>query len=345
MTQKRFKQKTFTLTKILLAVGLLLTVFVLGIDVFLLIFAGILLSILLVTLSEALSDRTSLSRNFSLAIVVVVMLLFCAISSYFFFPSLAKQIDNLTEVLPQSIEPIQDFLYRYEWTRQLLTGADIDASTLTQGGFLSQLTGAASATINLIASFFIMMFIALYLAFEPETYLNGLIRLFPLERRERLQQVLMEVGNTLKWWLLGRIASMAIVGILTVVGLMILDIPMALSLGFIAGLLSFIPNIGPILSAVPAILIGFTISPQTALYVMALYMIVQAIENYLITPFIQQKTVNLPPALALAIQVIAGVLFGFLGLTLSAPLAAGAMVAINRLYIQDVLGDRRSHLF
>ena len=201
-----------------------------------------------------------------------------------------------------------------------------------------------SSTINLIASFFIVLFIAIYLSFEPEIYLNGFVKLFPIDRRKRICEVLLEVGQALKWWLLGRIASMAIVGVLTVIGLLILSVPMAFSLGFIAGLLTFIPNIGPILAAVPAVLIGFTISPQTAFYVILLYVIVQAIENYLITPFIQQKTVHLPPALALAIQVIAGVLFGFLGLTLSAPLAAGAMVALNRLYIQDVLGDKRSSL-
>ena len=129
MTQKRFKQKTFTLTKVLVAVGLLLTIFVLGIDVFLLLFAGILLALLLVTLGEVVSTLTSFSRNISLVLVIMFVVLFFSISSYFFFPSLAKQIDNLTEVLPQSIEPVKDFLYQYQWTRQLLTGTDLDASS------------------------------------------------------------------------------------------------------------------------------------------------------------------------------------------------------------------------
>lgn len=339
MNRRRFQQQTFTLTKIFISLGVLLTIFVLGIQVFLLIFAGILIAILLSALSTFLSRKTRLNEKFSLGLVILSLLLFFGISSYFFFPSLVQQISNLREVLPESMATIRAFLAQYEWGRQMNSGLNFDFDAIS-GNVLSGISGAATATFSALASLFIVFFIALYLAVDPDTYVRGFVRLFPLQQRERVEEVLYETGHTLKWWLLGRLLSMAAVGVLTFFSLTFLQVPMAFSLSFIVALLTFIPNIGPIIAAIPAVMIGFSVSPKTSLYIIILYMAVQGVENYLITPIIQRRTVNLPPALALAVQVIGGVLFGFLGLTLSTPLAAAAMVLIERVYIQDTLGDR-----
>jgi predicted PurR-regulated permease PerM len=341
MYRRRFQQQTFTLTKIFISVGVLLTIFVLGIQVFLLIFAGILIALLLDALSHALSRVIHSQRKVSLLLVIVALFLMFGVSSYFFFPSLVQQISNLREVLPESVSTIRDFLNQYQWGRQILSGINVDLETFS-GDVLSGISGAASATLNAFAGIFIIFFIALYLAIDPDPYVKGFIRLFPLERRKRVAEILFETGHTLKWWLLGRVLAMAAVGVLTVIGLSVLQVPMAFSLSFINALFTFIPNIGPIIAAIPAVLIGFSISPETSLYIAILYLIIQGIENYLITPIIQRKTVNLPPALALGIQVIGGVLFGFLGLALSTPLAAAALVIIDRVYIQDTLGDTGS---
>jgi predicted PurR-regulated permease PerM len=341
MRRKKLQQQKFTITKILISIGILITIFVLGIQVFLLIFAGILIAILLDSLRSTLSSRIHISKNASLFLVILFLFLFFGISSYFFFPSLVEQISNLREVLPNSITTVRDFLNQYEWGRQLLSGINVDLESFS-GDVLSGISGAASATLNAFAALFIIFFISLYLVIDPDPYLKGFIRLFPLDRRKRVAEILFETGHTLKWWLLGRVLAMAAVGVLTVIGLSILQVPMAFSLSFINALFTFIPNIGPIIAAIPAVLIGFSISPETSLYIGILYLIIQGIENYLITPIIQRKTVNLPPALALGIQVIGGVLFGFLGLTLSTPLAAAALVIIDRVYIQDTLGDTSS---
>lgn len=130
---------------------------------------------------------------------------------------------------------------------------------------------------------------------------------------------------------------MFIVGVLTTLGLWFLSIPMALTLGLLAAILTFIPNIGPIISAIPAILIAITQSPTSAVYVIALYIVIQAVESYVITPLIQGKTIAQPPALVIFSQLIMGLLTGFLGLSLATPLLAALSVIIKRI---DVEKDR-----
>lgn len=132
---------------------------------------------------------------------------------------------------------------------------------------------------------------------------------------------------------------MAVIGVLTTLGLWLLGVPLALTLGILAALLEFIPNFGPILSAVPAVLLALMESPRLALWVILLYLGIQAAESYLITPLVQRRLASLPPVLVIVSQILGGVLFGFLGFALATPLLAFALVLVKRLYIEDRLGD------
>ena len=133
---------------------------------------------------------------------------------------------------------------------------------------------------------------------------------------------------------------MLFIGVLTWIGLLIIGVPLALTLGLIAGLFSFVPNFGPILSAVPAILLAFIDSPTSALYVVILFVAVQLIESNLVTPMIERRTVELPPVLTIAPQLALTILVGAVGLILATPILAVVMVLLQTLYIQDVLGDK-----
>lgn len=132
---------------------------------------------------------------------------------------------------------------------------------------------------------------------------------------------------------------MLMISVVSYLGLLLLDIPLALMLATLAGILTFIPNIGPVISAIPAILLAFTQSPMTALYVFLLYVVIQTIESYLITPLIQQRAVSLPPVLTLSSQVVLGSTLGLLGLILATPLTAAALVLVKLIYVENVLGD------
>ena len=143
-------------------------------------------------------------------------------------------------------------------------------------------------------------------------------------------------------WLGGRFGLMILNGGLTALGLWLLGVPLAPTLGLIAGLLNFVPNFGPWIAAVPAVLIAFLQSPQQALYVALLYLILQSIDAYLLTPLVDRKSVELPPVLTITAQVLLGLAFGFIGLLLASPLTAAAMILVQKLYVEDVIGDRVS---
>jgi predicted PurR-regulated permease PerM len=133
---------------------------------------------------------------------------------------------------------------------------------------------------------------------------------------------------------------MLIVSVATSVGLTLLGVPLALILGIIAGLLDFIPYVGPILAGVPAVLLALTISPDMAVYTLLLFVGIQLVEGYILQPLIEARAVDLAPAMVIVMQLVFGTLFGFAGVALATPLAAGLAVLVEMLYIEDVLGDR-----
>ena len=186
----------------------------------------------------------------------------------------------------------------------------------------------------------IALFIGLYGAVAPRTYRNGLLLLVPGPCRERSGEVLDAAGAMLRGWLIGAFIKMTIVGVVTTAGLALLGIPLALALGLIAFLFEFIPFLGPILAAVPAVLVALTIGPMEAVHVGLLYLGVQVAESYVLTPLIDQRSVHLPPALAITTQVLLGTLLGALGVVFAIPLTALGMVLVRMLYIEDFLGEQ-----
>jgi predicted PurR-regulated permease PerM len=171
-------------------------------------------------------------------------------------------------------------------------------------------------------------------------YSRGLKHLLPLSYRERAGEVLGVIDESLRRWLVGRFALMVINGALTAIGLKLLGIPLALTLGLLAGLLNFVPNFGPWIAAIPAVLIAFLQGPQQALYVAVLYLVLQSVDGYLLTPLVDRRSVELPPVLTITAQVVLGLAFGFICILLASPLTAVALILIKMLYIEDLLGDR-----
>ncbi len=150
--------------------------------------------------------------------------------------------------------------------------------------------------------------IAIFLAFQPDLYRTGFLNLFPNSRRKRLGEVLDELGFTLWWWLMGQLVTMASVGIFIGIGLAILGVPLAGTLGLIAAILSFIPSLGPLISVIPAVMLGLTMSPMMAVWVCLLYLGVQLLEANVITPLVQRKAISLPPAFVLGSELLMGII-------------------------------------
>ena len=320
------------------------------VDILMLIFAAVLIAVFLRGLADLINEKLKISEGAAVLLVSVLIVLLLAGSIALLAPSVADQVRNLRDEFPRSVQNVISYISQFGWGRAILEhlpempSVDEMTNYFSTTSFLSSVGGFFSTTAGMVANFLITILLAIYFAAEPQTYIHGFSKLFPKEKRPRVIEILHEIGETLRWWLIGKIGSMIAIGVLTWIGLSIIGVPLALTLGLIAGLFSFIPNFGPILSAVPAVLLAFIDSPVTALYVIGLYIFVQLIESNLITPWIERQTVELPPALTITSQLILAVLIGGLGLVLATPILAVIMVLIQMIYIQDILGDKNTEI-
>jgi predicted PurR-regulated permease PerM len=206
-------------------------------------------------------------------------------------------------------------------------------------GLTRYLFGFLSSTISVFAGLVLILVLSIYIGADPDTYHDGLMKLFAKPWRKRAGEVLTAISIALRKWLVTQLIAMVVIGVVSTIVLLILGVNAAVPLGVIAGLLEFVPTVGPILSALPAVAMGFVDSPQKALAVIVAYIAIQQMENYLLIPFLMREGVDLPPALTIIAQALMALIFGFLGLLCAVPLLAATMVAVKMLYVQDVVGE------
>jgi len=310
-----------------------------GREVFLLTFAAILLAVLLHGLAQWLSAVTPLSRGWALALVILALAGACVGGVWLFAPGVALQIQQLSQNLSFAIERLRGLLAQYSWGQSLLDSLP-GALTAPGSNLIARATNLFSTALGAVVNMVVVLFLGFYLAASPGLYTGGLVRLLPEQHRQRMCAVLATLGRVLQRWLAGRFLLMAANGLLTSLGLLWLGVPLPWTLGVLAGLLNFIPNLGPVIAAVPALLIALAQSPRQALYVLVLYLVLQSLDGYVFTPLVQRRTVALPPALTIGAQVLLGVLFGGLGVLLATPLAASVLVLVKMLYLHDTLHEQ-----
>lgn len=340
--KSNFIHRTLVFVGIIIAAVLIVLTVLFAHDVLFMFFAAVLLSILFSGLGGLINRLTGIPDGFASILGALLIIGAFAGGIWYITPNVAAQIGDLRRVLPEAVEKISAWLSEFSWgsllLQQLPPLEDL-FERLTTMGFLSRIGGYLTTTIGIIVTGLLIVLLAIYLAFEPQTYAHGFVKLFPKNRRERMREVVEKVGDGLRWWLIGRAISMASVGLITTIGLWYLDVPLALSLGILAGLLTFIENFGPIIAGAPAVLLALSEDPQKALYVVILYFAAQAVENYLILPIVERRAVLLPPVLTITFQLILAVLAGGLGLILATPLLVVVMISVKMLYIEDVLDD------
>ena len=193
------------------------------------------------------------------------------------------------------------------------------------------------STFGIVVNAILIFFVGIFLAVAPQTYREGTVVLFAPERRDQMRALMIRVGDTLWSWLLGRFGSMIVTGLGAWLVLSLIGVPMPGTLGLIAGLLTFIPNIGSLIAFCVTILVALPKGPTTAALVVPAFIGLQLVESYLITPLIQKKQVSLPPAMLISFQALMGVLFGFLGAAVASPLLAATRVIVNELYVKGYL--------
>jgi len=346
-TESSFATKAATASGIVICSLLLLALLYYTFDVVMLVFAAALLAIFLAGLAEIIKPHVKLSDGLCVLLVSAILLAVVGGTIAMLSPSIADQVRHLRDELPKSAISVSNYLSQFGWGRTLieqLPSVEDVKNNINVSSLLSGVGGVFTSTLGALGNIAIVVLLGIYLASEPRFYSEGFVRLFPIDRRPRVTEILHQVYESLRWWLIGKFGSMLFIGFLTWVGLSILGVPIALTLALLAGLLSFIPNFGPIISAIPALLIAFVDSPITAVYVLILYVVVQVVESNLVTPLIERETVELPPALTVVFQLGLASLVGGLGLVLATPLLAMIVVVIQLVYLQDILGDREQAL-
>jgi predicted PurR-regulated permease PerM len=299
----------------------------------LLLFGGVLLAVLLDGMCRPLMRWMGMSKGAALAVVVSAIAGFLVILGWSAGPVLMEQLRQLGTDLSQAItsfgreaadQAAQDGLLRnFDWS-------ELIALLPSPLGIASGASAVASSMFGALTAVLIVIFFGIYLALDPALYLRLVLKLAPDGKRAELREVITEIGAVLHRWLHGQLIAMAIVGGITYVGLLILGIPLALVLALLLGLFEFIPYIGPILGAAPMLLISAEQGLDILLWVFGLYLFVQLLESYVLTPLIQSRAVSLPPVVVIASQLVFGALFGVLGLALATPLVAAASVPLRR---------------
>ncbi|MFP4368381.1 MAG: AI-2E family transporter [Bacteroidota bacterium] len=311
------------------------------VQILLIIFTGILLGVLINGTSDFLVKKTFLNRGAALTVVIVLLALIPSGILWLTGDSIVAQVDKLSEVIQKSISDIKDYLQGKKWGREVIDNfPGIDRLMDFGSKQLGNITGFLASAMNFAMHIVIIVLIAIFLSINPRVYIDNFIILFPRRHRNSVSDLMKSLYTSLKMWLLGRIISMIVVGILTLIGYLIIGLPLALLLAIIAAVLSFIPNIGPILSLLSALPVAFIQGPDKILYVIIVYFAVQTLESYVITPMVQERAVSLPPALLFSAQILLGLVGGGYGLALATPLLVAAIVVIQVLYVQNVLGEK-----
>lgn len=308
--------------------------------VLLTVFAGALLAVFLSGLADRIDEHTPLPRPAALGLVLVGLAGVVAGLWAITGPDLSAQADALVALLPSATERLsarlQDWAEQYAWVRRLVSPSELvpPASSVVGG-----VTNIFSVTMDVLVNVLIILFIGLYGAAAPRPYVESAVSLVPPAGRDRAREVLHALGRALRWWIAGRLTMMAVVGVLTAVGLSLVGIPSPMALGLVAALCSFVPYLGPVLSVGPALLVAFTLGPAKVLSVLLVYGVVQVLESYLIAPLVQERAVHIPPAAVITAQFMGGVAAGAVGVLLATPLAIVVIVLVQTLYVEDVLGD------
>jgi predicted PurR-regulated permease PerM len=302
-----------------------------------LVFGAVLVAVILSLVAYPLRNRLRFPGWAALLTAVVAVIGVFAIAILLFGQQAAEQASTLKEAIPRAWEALLQRLEPLglaEPLRQSTAGMQGDGG----GGILTGVGRFVMSVGGGIADAVLVIVGGIYLAAQPRLYRAGLLKLFPPGSRAKVEQALDDSWTVLRLWLAGRLISMLFIGSLTALGLWILGIPGWLALGVIAFILEFVPFVGPILAAVPAILLALALDPVTALWVAALYLGIQQLEGNVIEPIVQQRAVDLPPALLLFSIVAGGFVFGPPGVIFAAPLTVVLFVMVKRLYVRDALG-------
>lgn len=327
-------KRTAIVSTVVLAILLVCTLFALGWRLWLLLFAAAMVALMLRGLSGRVAKRCGLGSTLSLSLVVAAAIAALVGTAYLLAPRVGAQAQEFVELLPPAAQRLD------RWLDDVPGGAWLAQNVrdgLGDGDQFESARRVATTTYNGVVGIIVVAVAGIYLAIDPRLYTTGFVRLFPVRVRDDAESVLHELGCTLQLFMVGRLASMVFVAAATGVAGWVLGVPAPAVLALIAGIFTFIPYAGPIAAAIPIALLSATSGMQTFAWMMLAYTIAQAIEGFVITPLVGEHTIHMPPVITIAAEVLMAALFGPIGVIVSVPLAAAAMVLVRRVYVERIL--------
>lgn len=326
----------------LAVIAVLLTLLVLGwtASSLLVLFAGVLFAAFLDACSRAVKPVLPVPHVWRLSVVIAVLTVLSIWGIFRGALSLPAQVRSLVAVMEQQLGVLQERLLSYG-IEFLGTDAKPTLSSLLPEH--NQLFGHAQfafgTATSFLASAIVVIFVGIMLAYDPRAYRESIVVFVPLDRRARVRAVMDEMGRALRLWLVAQAVRMLILGVATWIALYWLGIPGAFVLGLQAGLLNFIPYLGPIIAGIPIGLVAMPLGVPMLVWAVGIYTVIQTIEGYIIGPIVQRSAANIAPAWTLIGLVLLGAVFGTLGIALGMPLMAIGRIAAMRFYVEDWLGD------
>jgi len=334
--RERFKTDWDFVRRVLIALGLGALAYLLYsiTDVLLLVFAAVLFAVVLQSFAAFLSRRARVPERWSLMAAVILVVLIAGGILFLFGAQMRGQIAQLSERLPLAVNTFAKEFGVQDVTQQAQEMMGGNAPTLAR-----QIAGFGFTALGALADLLLVVVAAIYMASEPRLYRKGLVKLFPKSQHQRVDDALEAAGHGLTLWFHGQLISMLIVGTLSTLAYWLIGLPGALALGLIAGVTNFIPLLGPIIGAVPAVLIAFSAEGSALMWTLLAALVIQQIEGNVIMPIVERRAVQLPPALALFAIVAAGLLFGFMGVFLAVPITVVVFILVKKLYVRQTLGE------
>lgn len=328
-----FVKKVWIVGLIFSLIATVLLIFEATFDMLILVLAGALIACYFRGLSALIHRKLKWNSKISLAVSVIISFLIISGIFYLVGATVSSDSAEIQESLPKMVDEVEQQLQASEIGLGIIEQAKGITSSKEFSTFLSTFF---KTTLGGITNIYIVILVGIFFTVAPKIYADGIVQLVPPRNRNKAEDLMNHLGSGLKRWLAGKFIAMLAVFILTAIGLIILDIPMWLTLAILAGLLNFIPNFGPLAAAVPAVLVGMAESPNTALLIAVLYLVVQIFESSFITPKAQQKLIQIPPALIILAQVFMGALTGIWGIIFATPLVLIIIIVVQELYIEPM---------
>lgn len=288
-------------------------------------------------------ERRGVKHGFAIAITILLLLVLVGGFFALIVPGIADQLQQLNQLLPQAVERLQIWI---GWLQNRIPGqalgrlnAVIEQLQTFLGQFVGNLFSFLTNIVTLVLSLLLFVALTIMLLANPSQYRRVFILAFPAFYRRRVDAILSECETSLIGWIRGTLIDMAVIAVLSYIGLLILGVPLPLVNALLAGLLEFIPNLGPVLSVIPPALLAVLAAPWKSLAVIGLYIIIQQIESLILVPIVMKQQVSLMPAFTLMAVVVFGAFFGFLGVFLSVPLLVITQIWLKNVLVEDVMSQ------